>query len=861
MEISPIENQYDSFQGKLLKTLVWVYKSECSTKLMPDELTDDLGINYKPFLLVLDTNQMVNPSIVMDYLKTDYVALASKELAERVTGQKVGEISPFGHPQKLKTVIDANLLHSDSDNNIFVSVGSGCTQSSVQLRINDLIDSSDAELLAFSTNTTSIEYNFQRHIIKEKLGSLHRSMKSITEKTFRDAALSNDPKILSQMIKYLETVGSIEDIKYLTNAETSISGKTSLHFAAWKGIIQNVRLLIKYGADVNKFSTGMGNYGKTAIFYAITQSRDDMVMELLSQNSIVKIVNNKGQSPRSLASSHLKEETILLIERAELEQSDIEWVNFRATNSDGNTYDDLDPRFNIIEENITINSNSTIRSINPSTYESRKEYRRKYCNLNSNRQISTNEDRIDIINDLFIDYNNDLDNSLYFPDKFPTVDKITGLITIIGVLVSKRRISRSLVFSDIIPVHTFLQSRNKDAELNQSEYFKMKYSWTFDDNSSNDIAQIDVESPKRSIQLIIGKTIRNKFGEAVATNICKNIKVGQLVNVTGTISESKASVINPDNLKTFDIAVSSIHILNASINIGNEFDLKDMFQSENNIDHDFIINIEEEPLNSKEIVVNNTICENVVEDQVEITNDPTNGNVKYLSFQNTDLFKLFNFRDDFIDLNLYTDHDINKGVLLIDDIKSLNLFHQFVIETVENIIKSEQLISTVISIDCEWKPSRQSGEDNPVALMQIAHLNGIFLVDMQTILNSNSVEQINMLDSSLHKLFFHKELIKLGYDIKSDIQNLYSSLPFMSSLQVFKNVVDLNTLSKNLFRNEKNYSPKLITGLSKLANYTLNFSLDKSQQCSAWDNRPLTKEQVILILSLLKCFILIFILD
>ena len=84
------------------------------------------------------------------------------------------------------------------------------------------------------------------------------------------------------------------------------SGKTPLHLAAWKGPLQNVQELIQRGAGVNKFSTSPGNYGKTAIFYAITRSRDELVLELLRHGAHVKIVNNKGQTPVSLAASHLK---------------------------------------------------------------------------------------------------------------------------------------------------------------------------------------------------------------------------------------------------------------------------------------------------------------------------------------------------------------------------------------------------------------------------------------------------------------------------------------------------------------------------------------------------------------------------
>ena len=46
------------------------------------------------------------------------------------------------------------------------------------------------------------------------------------------------------------------------------------------------------------------------ITITITLSRDDVVVALLQRGALVKIVNNKGQTPVSLAASHLLETTI-----------------------------------------------------------------------------------------------------------------------------------------------------------------------------------------------------------------------------------------------------------------------------------------------------------------------------------------------------------------------------------------------------------------------------------------------------------------------------------------------------------------------------------------------------------------------
>ncbi len=149
-------------------------------------------------------------------------------------------------------------------------------------------------------------------VLKKELPVVLDNTQVITyAKQVRDLAIQKESHLqLQQLLQCLHSTFNVtqpELFAAILNTGTSTSGKTALHLASWKGSIESVRLLLEYGADVNAYSIGSGNYGKTAIFYAITQCRDDVVRELLTHNACVKIVNNKGQTPRSLGPSHLAE--------------------------------------------------------------------------------------------------------------------------------------------------------------------------------------------------------------------------------------------------------------------------------------------------------------------------------------------------------------------------------------------------------------------------------------------------------------------------------------------------------------------------------------------------------------------------
>lgn len=151
------------------------------------------------------------------------------------------------------------------------------------------------------------------------------------------------------------------------DAASDKSGKTPMMMAAWRGSIDNVLTLLEFGCDVDCVACGEFTCGKSAIFFATTRCRDDVASLLISRGATLRLVNNKGQTPRSLAVSHLSEETLALFISAE---GYGEWQNYRATHSDGCVYGDLDLRF--LDRETSADDVVVDVCVNPTTKQSRR---------------------------------------------------------------------------------------------------------------------------------------------------------------------------------------------------------------------------------------------------------------------------------------------------------------------------------------------------------------------------------------------------------------------------------------------------------------------------------------------------------
>lgn len=158
----------------------------------------------------------------------------------------------------------------------------------------------------------------------------------------------------------------------------------------------------------------------------------------------------------------------------------------------------------------------------------------------------------------------------------------------------------------------------------------------------------------------------------------------------------------------------------------------------------------------------------------------------------------------------------------------------------------------------EVRPKKKSPPipNNPALVLQIAFCDKIFVMDMQVLCRQPGTGRgFSLIDSSapltatellvdqiFFKLFHRHDILKVGLGPQADLKRLFWSYPWLPSLCKVMGVVDIQTLAKTAYPAVKKRD---LEGLSKLSQLELGLAVDKEQQCSHWERRPLTEEQLL----------------
>ncbi|XP_029163775.1 exonuclease mut-7 homolog [Nylanderia fulva] len=190
------------------------------------------------------------------------------------------------------------------------------------------------------------------------------------------------------------------------------------------------------------------------------------------------------------------------------------------------------------------------------------------------------------------------------------------------------------------------------------------------------------------------------------------------------------------------------------------------------------------------------------------------------------------------------DDNINYHVLklpreCITVVDNGRLFEEFLDNGLRNV--------AVVGIDLEWKPS--FGTKQPeLALIQVATEDNVYILDVTTLGN-----ELSELWAALGLMLFgNKNIVKIGFGIAHDMTVIRNSIPILSSIKTHgQGYLDLMILWRKLaedynfifpYNGDPNFTSK---SLSKLVELCFGQRLDKSDQFSNWELRPLRESQII----------------
>lgn len=147
--------------------------------------------------------------------------------------------------------------------------------------------------------------------------------------------------------------------------------------------------------------------------------------------------------------------------------------------------------------------------------------------------------------------------------------------------------------------------------------------------------------------------------------------------------------------------------------------------------------------------------------------------------------------------------------------------------------------SSLIGIDCEWQPREFMANPNlpqPVLLMQISfhELQKVYLLDLQALLRPlrpsdapmNDVEK--ELSNALSPLMKSKRIVKVGYQLSSDLRRIFASYPHLPCFQEVHSALEISSFIKKVLHiSKQKKSRSITTSLAAMTSHYLGMTVDK----------------------------------
>ncbi|KAM9207587.1 exonuclease mut-7 homolog isoform 3-T6 [Dugong dugon] len=156
----------------------------------------------------------------------------------------------------------------------------------------------------------------------------------------------------------------------------------------------------------------------------------------------------------------------------------------------------------------------------------------------------------------------------------------------------------------------------------------------------------------------------------------------------------------------------------------------------------------------------------------------------------------------------------------------------------------------VVGVDLEWRPLFQAARRPCASLVQLAVEGRVLLLDVPRLAQPPGGRGAQALSQLLGQLFSDLSITKLGYGMAGDLRSLGASCPTLADAEKqMRGVLDLQQVHRQM-RLAGVPGPVVDAagaprGLSLLVQQVLGKPLDKAEQLSNWDLRPLREEQLI----------------
>ncbi|NXS63005.1 MUT7 Exonuclease, partial [Brachypteracias leptosomus] len=172
----------------------------------------------------------------------------------------------------------------------------------------------------------------------------------------------------------------------------------------------------------------------------------------------------------------------------------------------------------------------------------------------------------------------------------------------------------------------------------------------------------------------------------------------------------------------------------------------------------------------------------------------------------------------------------------------------------------------VVGIDMEWRPSFGMVGKPRVSLLQMALKDEVFLLDLPRLLEQAEGEGgKEKLSHFIQMLYSDGAITKLGYGMSGDLSSLAATCSALKDTgKQVRGVVDLLTVDKqvDVLSPEQSCEDRRFRqpekGLSLLVQHVLGKPLDKTEQLSNWEKRPLREEQILYAASDAYCLLEIY---